>query len=240
MRLEKEFKIPIPGTKLKIYAKQYGSLSKPIVVFVHGLTGHRDEHQFYNGARYFYKKGFSSVRFNLYDYPQDARRLVDCTLKTHAHDVDAVVDLLKRKGAQKMFAVGHSYGAPSIILSSQKHLQAMVLWDGTHKFVFDEAIPVKGTDFHRLEYGPSFLIGKKMYDEAKMLKWDVVIKRIRVPVKFIYAERSGLARAGKQLYKLVQQEKSFSVISGAGHVFSEAGAEENLFADSARWFKKFL
>ena len=42
---------------------------------MHGLTGHMDEHIFYNGARFFEKKSFAAFRFNLYDDQDDAMKL---------------------------------------------------------------------------------------------------------------------------------------------------------------------
>lgn len=238
--METELKIPIPGTKKYIYAKQRGSLDKPVVVFVHGLTGHMDEHQFYNGARYFEKKGFSSLRFNLYDFPKDARRLMDCTLKTHAHDIDVVVDYLKDQGAKKIFAVGHSYGAPSILLSSKKNLDAIVLWDGTNRFIFEEDKLIKELQAYYLNWGVGWLTGKEMYDEAKKIDWEALYEHSNVPVKFIWAEKGELADRGMKLFKKVTGEKSQVVIKGAGHIFAEEGAARQLFDETLVWFKKFV
>lgn len=239
--MEREFKIPIPNTELNIYAKQYGPLDRPVVVFVHGLTGFMDEHQFYNGARYFYEKGFSSVRFNLYDFDDDARKLVDCTLQTHAQDVDTVVDYLKQKNVNKICAVGHSYGAPSIILSSQKHLDGMILWDGTHTFSFlNEAKQINGENLYLLNWAASFVIGKEMYEEANQLHWDDVITKIKVPVQFIWAGNGVLVEKGKELFEKVSQPKSYAIVKSAGHTFSEEGTAEKLYDESISWLKKFV
>ncbi len=66
--MEQELRIKIPGTKLKIHGFLRGKKSAPLVVFVHGLTGNMNEHLFFNGARWFEKKGFATFRFNLYDW----------------------------------------------------------------------------------------------------------------------------------------------------------------------------
>lgn len=241
MKHEKEFKIPIPGTGKSIYAKQYGPLDQSVVIFVHGLTGHMDEHQFYNGARYFYDKGFSSVRFNLYDFEDDARNLIDCTLETHAEDIDTVTQYLKGKGAEKLFAVGHSYGGPSLLLTEQEHVSAIVLWDAiSYDFSFStEAQYIKEIDAYQLKGATNYLIGREMFQEAEKLTWQDVVKNAGVPTKLVAASNKDSITKHKAAYEQMRIEKNMAIIEGATHTFSEEGAEEKLFDETVNWFKKF-
>jgi len=240
---EKEFKIPIPDTKLNIYAKQYGSLDQPVVVFVHGLTGHMDEHLFYNGARYFHEHGISSLRFNLYDYEKDARKLTNCTLKDHSYDLNVIIDYLLQKKIKKIFAIGHSYGGPTILLANHNQLDGMVLWDPSYGDIFDEsddAKYVKEINSYRIRWGTDVLIGAKMRDEAKKLAWDSLTKTITTPLKVISAGQGVLMKEGKKYVELAQGPKDYVIIRKAGHNFNEEGTAEELFDESIKWLKKFI
>lgn len=241
--MEKESKIPIPDTKLNIHAKQYGSLDQPVVIFVHGLTGHMDEHPFYNGARYFHKQGISSLRFNLYDYEKDARKLTNCTLKTHAHDLDVIIDYLRQKKTKKIFAIGHSYGGPTVLMADHRQLDAIVLWDPSYGDIFDksdDAKYVKELDAYRIRWGTDVLIGAKMRNEAKELKWDSLTKIITTPLKVISAGKGVLVKERKKYVELTQGPKDHVTIKKAGHNFNEEGTAEELFNESIKWLKKFV
>ena len=72
--MEKEIKIKTSDKKI-IYGILRGSLSKPVIVQVHGLSGNMNEAMHYNAARYFEKHGFSSFRFNLYDWRKGAPKI---------------------------------------------------------------------------------------------------------------------------------------------------------------------
>ena len=49
-----------------------------LVVVVHGLTGHKNEHIFYNAAKFLNQKGLSVFRFDLYSDETGGRKLHEC------------------------------------------------------------------------------------------------------------------------------------------------------------------
>lgn len=163
--MEQAIKIPLENKK-HIYGILRGSLSNPLVIFVHGFTGHKDEHQFFNGARFFEKNNFSSFRFDLYNWHKDARKLEDCTLSLHGQDLDTVVEYFKDKGVKKIFVIGHSFGGVSVLLSKKRSFDALVFWDSSaDKDVSLKARYVKELDKYYLNdtsYG--FTIGEEMYN----------------------------------------------------------------------------
>lgn len=239
---EKEFRIPIPNTNLHISAKQYGDLDKPIVILIHGLTGFMDEHLFYNGARYFYNQGISSLRFNLYDWQQDARKLTDCTIRTHAEDLNVVIEYLKQNGAKSIHAMGHSYGGPTILLANHNQLKSIVLWDPAYGDIFndtDPAIYVKELNAYRIRWGTDILIGSDMRQEAKDVDWNNLTANTTVPLKIIGAGRGELGEGGKVYVGKTKGPKELFIIENATHGFSEEGVAEELFAESMSWVKKY-
>lgn len=236
--MEKEFKIPIQGTKLNIYAKQYGSLNAPVVVFVHGLSGHMDEHIFYNGARVFHQHGISSVRFNLYGGERDARDLVECTLETHAHDLNVVITYLQQQHPLKLFAVGHSYGGPTILLAQHNSFDAIVFWDASFDNRLIDSKSIDGKKLRYMEWGVWPLIGDEMYQEAQKLDGRKLISNLTVPLKVITAEKS-YYKERLLNYELAKEPKAYHMVKGASHNFNEEGAAEELYKESLNWIEKF-
>lgn len=240
--MEKELKIKAKDGKY-IYGKLRGTLKKPLIIFVHGLTGHMDEHIFFNGARFFEKKGFSTFRFNLYNDPDDARKLQDCDLKTHAADLDKVVEYFRRKKAKNIYAVGHSYGGPTILLSRTENYKAIVLWDSTMDpdIIYRKTVPDKIADGFIREWSFKFILGKKMVAEAKKFTdFEKAAKDSKTPVKMILAEDAN-AQSKKigGFWKALPGPKEKVFFKKTGHTFSEDGMEEKLFSETLKWVQKF-
>jgi len=240
--MEKELKIKARDGKY-IYGRLRGSLKKPLIIFVHGLTGHMEEHIFFNGARFFEKKGFSSFRFNLYDDPDDARKLHDCNLKVHASNLNRVAEYLKRRGVKKIYVVGHSYGAPTILLSRTENFKALVLWDGTMNpdIIYRKTMPDKIANGFIREWSYKFILGKKMVAEAKKFTdFAQAAKNCWAPVKMILAEDANAqSKEITGFFQALPGPKEKVVFKKTGHTFSEDGKEEKLFAETLKWIKKF-
>jgi len=239
--MEKELKIKIPGTKKFVYATQRGSLSKPLIIFVHGLTGSMNEHIFFNGARFFEKNGFSSLRFNLYYWPKDARQMGECSLLTHAQDLDCVIDYCRKHGANKIFVVGHSYGGPTVLLSPKKKFDGVVLWDPTYdvKNVLKNTRFVKELGGYRLRWDFDVIIGKKMFDFSSTINCAPLIKNIKVPIKIICAGNGALGESSKKYFKSANKPKGLAIIKNADHNFNFDGTEENLFKETLSWLEQY-
>lgn len=239
--MEKEIKIKTKDGK-RIYGKLRGLLQKPLVIFVHGLTGHMDEHIFFNGAKFFEKKGFLTFRFNLYDSWDDARKLHECDLKIHAADIDLVTEYFKKKGVKDIFIVGHSYGGPSILFSRTDDYAGIVLWDPTMDpdTIYRKTTADKIANGYIREWSFKFILGKKMVDEAKKISnFELIATINKSPIKIILAG-AGNAKSKRitNFFKVLCEPKEMIVLKKAGHTFSEDGMEENLFQETLKWLKK--
>ena len=241
--MEEDIKIPIENKKY-IYGILRGSLKQPLVIFVHGFTGHKNEHQFFNGGRFFERKGFSTFRFDLYNWHKDARKLEECTLSIHGQDLDVVIGYLRKKGAKKIFVVGHSFGGATVLLSKKKNFNAAVLWDSTgDKDVKLIARYIRELDkyYYQDDSAYGFTISKEMYEENnKQLKPSELIREIRVPIKIIVAGLGIMVNEGNKLFQNANEPKAIAIIPNATHCFDEDGAEEKLLEETYSWFKKFL
>lgn len=219
---------------------------RPLVVFVHGLTGHKNEHHFFNGARFFEKRGWQTFRFDLYGDEKHSRHLQNCTLEAHAKDLDTVIDYFKSKGVGKIFVAGHSYGGLTILMSKKRKYDAIALWDSSYKpFGFlknAKRIKEKGYAGYIEDWGIQFVLGEEMVKEAKKMSGkycEDLIKSINAPVKIIVAGKGGLIKGGQKYFKAANAPKEFAVIKNSTHCFDEDGAEEKLFRETGNWFSRF-
>ncbi|MDB4940379.1 MAG: hypothetical protein JWO40_804 [Candidatus Doudnabacteria bacterium] len=241
--MDKPIKIKTPDKKF-IYATLRGSLNKPLIVIAHGLAGNMNEAIHYNAARYFEKQGFSSLRFNLYSWEKDARKLHECTFSTHGEDIDTVLNYLKTQGVKKIFIVGHSYGWPSILHTQQRNFIAVASWDGSilPDNNIDVPIRIRKPKGRILDDGYFVIAGEQMAKDSHRIKSLDLIKKFDRPISFITVNDNvtGNLKGSQKMYKTTRVEKELVIIKGAHHTFVEEGKAEELYKATANWFKKFL
>lgn len=237
--MEKQIKIPLLNRKY-IYGTLRGSLEQPIIIFVHGFTGNKDEHIFFNGARFFERQGLSSFRFNLYHWKKDARKLEECTLSLHGEDLDSVARYFRKKKVKKIYVAGHSFGGLTILLSKDKNFDRAILWDASiDPADVSKAKYIKELDkYYVTDDAYGFTISKEMYEENKKLKPFELINNFNVPVKIIVAGKGELLKGGTKYYHLANDPKDFAIIPDATHCFDEDGTEEMLFEETLKWIKE--
>lgn len=242
--MEQEIKIKISKTKLHIYGKLRGSLKKPLIVLVHGLSGEMDERLIYHAALWFEKKGFATFRFNQYDWHNNARSMSDSTLVRQAKDVDMVLLFFSRRGVKKIFLVGHSYGGPTILLARKANVSAIALWDPSYRINLSKSphgmrpiTRVKRPRGYIHHWGIDVFLGEKIVQESKRLAWDQLARGLTVPLKIIVAA-TGYER-GEKYFKHSKGPKELVLIKGASHQFVEDGISEKLFQETLTWFRKY-
>lgn len=244
---EKKLTIKIPKTKFRIYGKFSGSLKKPLLIIVHGLSGNMNGHFYYDACKYFQKKGYATYRFNLYYWQKDAWQLMDSTLKTHGADLDTVVMHFRKNGVRKIYVAGHSLGGATILMSRNRNFDAAVLWDPSHRIAYRKAaygvpagIYVKQLHGYLMRWGVNVIIGEKMTNEADALDWDSLTKGSKIPLKIIAAGKGVLIKGSRRYLKLAEGPKQLVIIPGATHYFNDKpGMEERVYRETEKWFRKF-
>ena len=243
--MEKEIRI-----KTKDNYIIYGTLNEPrkksdkLVIFVHGLTGYRNGHIYYNAVKFFNQRGYSVFRFDLYSDELKGRSLSKCTIKIHATDLNLVVNYFRNK-FRKLFLVGHSLGGATILSSDISAVEGIVLWDSSHyktlkSVVAQDAKYSKCLKAYILSWGLEYIIGKGMYIEwINFPKPKKLMGNIHKPIKIIVAKKGILVEAGKEYFKYANKPRSFVVIKKARHNFDEDGVEMKLFQETFNWLRKF-
>lgn len=244
--MEKDVKI-LTSDKKVIHGTLTASVprSKKLIIFVHGLTGHRNEHTFFNAAHYFSKKGYNIFRFDLYGEGRKARNFYDTSLTIHGNDTRVVFDYFKKRGFTKVFLVGHSYGGPTTLLS-RAPATAVVWWDPS----FDVASIYREKEVWKdsksgmrfIDWGIPMLVSDTYIRDAKKLtpkKTLRLVNQWKVPLKIIAAEKGVLVPGAKRYLSHAHEPKELAIVPNAGHNFNEEGTEQVLFSETLNWIRKF-
>lgn len=240
--MEKNIKIRTSDRKT-IFGILRGPLNKPVVVIVHGLAGNMNEAMHYNAARYFEKHGFSSFRFGLYSWEKGARKLHETTFSTHGRDIDTVLKYLESRGAKKIFVVGHSYGWPSILHTKHRSFKAVAAWDGSILPANHVDVPMrsKKPKGRIIDEGYFVIVGEQMAKDSHRIRSLQLLKKFEKPVSFITVNDNILGNISgvTKMYKAFKGKKELVIIKGASHTFWEDGKQEELYAATVKWLKRF-
>ncbi|MDP4000732.1 MAG: hypothetical protein Q8P83_00605 [bacterium] len=224
----------------------YGTLnnssvaSSKLIIFVHGLTGSQNEHQYFNAVPFFTKQGFDTFRFDLYSRGDNARQLSNCSITIHAQDLTTVVNYFKDTYDQ-VFLVGHSLGVPVVLHTNLAPITKIILWDPTSgmksleekKCVYNEKL-----EKYILNWGKEIILGQNMIDEwKKTSNLKALVDKITKPCKFVFAGNGNKYEAWKPYLKLIKVPYEFAVVSGATHIFLEEGTEKKLFDETLKWLQ---
>lgn len=215
-----------------------GKKNDKLIIFVHGLTGNQNEHQFYNAARFFTKAGFTTFRFDLYSWKEKGRILTDCTIKTHVEDMNTIINFFG-DNFKEIYLIGHSLGDLTILYSDLERIKSIVLWDPSIKLgEFEDDLSYnKELDLYVLHWGVESLMSKQMFEDWKSADSSLV-EKITKPTKIICAEQGKLKDKWKDVIDKIQVPYEFMILKGAGHCFDEEGIEEDLFGETLSWFQR--
>lgn len=225
--------------------KIYGTLdtvekgTSRLIIFVHGLTGNREEHQYFNAVPFFTKHGFASFRFDMYGYHEGARRLVDSTIETHISDLESVLAYFADK-YEEIYLVGHSIGATVICLADHSLAKKLVLWDPTQGF---ETLEEKNIAWQpelglfMLDWQMQILVSKEFVEQWQKITVAEEVANLKVPTKIIFAGQDEKYAKWQPFLGDIKVTHEHVVIDGASHRFVEEGVLEKLYNETLEWLE---
>lgn len=241
--MEKELRIKTADQKF-IYGTFTSSKKKSgtLIIFVHGFTGHQNEHIFFNGAKFFTEKGFDTFRFNLYaGEGGGVRHFRDTKLSLHGEDITTTIKYFREK-YKKIYVVGHSYGGTSLLFVDQSIVDGFIFWDPSYIDSKDSTGHLKYNkhfDAYILNYGIEIIVGKGFIEELKNFpNCGLLINTINKPVLFVTAGRKGNSKAGIKYYNKANSPKKLINIKSADHNFNNWNDENMLFKKTYSWLKE--
>jgi pimeloyl-ACP methyl ester carboxylesterase len=241
--MQKNIAIKTKDKQFKIYGVFDGADdSDALVILVHGLTGNKNQHQFYNAAKYFNHQGFATYRFDLYSGEKNGRSLEDCAISTHTEDLNDVIGYFRSK-FKNIYLIGHSLGGPTILDADLSAITRIVLWDPsvnskTEDEEFNWCRFNRSLNAYVASWGISYIVNKKLFEEWNNLDYEKWVANCKAPLKVVCAGNGILKGEWKKLIKSFETEKELVVVKKAGHCFDEENVEAELFDETLAWFVK--
>lgn len=243
--MEKQFKLLTKDKHIIYGTHNFSSGLNKAVIFAHGLTGHSNEHLFYNAARYFPANSFATVRFDFYSGENKGRLLTNSDITQHISDLELVTKHFSKK-YKEIYLVGHSLGGAVILHSSLKDVKGISLWDATiewdpldSKYGDNAFVYHKGLDVYTARWGTEYLIGKKYCSQTRDYSYyQSIFEKLNVSLQVICAGKGILKNTWKKRFNKITGKKELIVIDKAGHCFDEGDSEKELFKHTFRWFRK--
>ena len=210
-----------------------------LLIFVHGLSGEKENQLYYNGARFFPAAGIDTFRFDLFSNNDRGRTLTDCSIATFASDLSQVIDYFHRDYA-RIHVVGHSMGGCAAMNADLTHVTSLILWDcalytqdqNDSHFVYNEYL-----DRYIAHLKIEYLLSKQLIHERRQQDERVVAK-VNRPMKLIFAGTSGIHRSWETRLSAINVHHNIVTIDGAGHGFNEYGVDKPLFEETLKWIQR--
>ena len=226
------------------YLHRASDQSRPIVVLVHGLTGHMDEYIHVRLGRLLSKEGFSVIRFNQYGDEPRARKFHDSTISKHVSDTKDVIAYAIKEGYSTIVLAGHSLGSPVAIAATGESVSGLILIDPTGR----PADRIKDWQTYDAEYNVSYLdwsrriiLGERWIEDAISFPDSYLqFASITCPVQIIAAERADQMKYCERYREVHPVHPVIEVVPNATHCFPEEGATEGLGSMISKWITSSL
>ncbi len=210
-----------------------------VIIFVHGFTGHQNEHHYFNAVPFFLAHNFDTCRFDFYARGIKSRSLKNSSLTTHVQDLAVVITYCANQ-YKKLILVGHSLGPLVILQSDLSRISRIVLWDPTmpiHNPAEKNAVFNADLDKYIFEWGIDFIVSKEMVNEWMALDIQKCVKELSVPCKIIFAGNGDKYDVWQKYLPHFSVEHEHVVVDGATHCFIENGTEKKLFEETLQWIQ---
>jgi pimeloyl-ACP methyl ester carboxylesterase len=242
---ESRFALDTPdGFRIYGILNRAAAPAEKLLVIAHGVTGFPGEWLHQSAARYFAARGYDVVRFAFYSGEDNARKLLNCTLQTHAADLGLVL-AGKRAGYKKVFVAGHSYGGMTTLLANPD-VNAVTMWDSTlwpyKEFWERETRFDEESGLYFFDYGFAVAVSPEMVAEGSAYDFDRVAalaQQMKAPVQMIGASDGIRTDGQKRVFACFPGRKDFALIPGSGHEFTEGETVFALLEKTYDWFERF-
>lgn len=174
-----------------------------------------------------------------------ARNLVDCTIHTHAGDIETVVTALRAEGYGPIVVLGHSLGGLSALVADPQSMDAVVLWDGTHTAHWPEQVGFED-EFTTYEPALDLYINRggidsllsAAYLDYRRVDGEALIARLQCPVLIVVAGATPFAEVFQRYFAVANEPKSLAVIAGADHNFTTGDTMDELLGETISWLDR--
>lgn len=214
------------------------------IILAHGLTVDKEEQGIFEPlANRLKENGYAVFRFDFSGFGESDGNSIDMTLTTEINDLTASINEVKENGFNKIGLLGASFGGGIVPLLPQNvlnQLSALCLWNPSlnyYHILLDPIVPhyipfkkiwekdLKEKGYTRMG-SAKVKIGKKLFDEMRILKPYEALKKIIVPTIIVHSIKDTYVpyEDSKKYVKYLMNGELIT-IENLGHGFQEEDPE---------------
>jgi pimeloyl-ACP methyl ester carboxylesterase len=232
--------------------------NKGLVFIMHGLGSFKESPVISACAEVFRKNNFTVVRFDAtHTIGESEGKYDDANITNYYEDLEDVINWSKKQKWYKepFYLVGHSLGAMSILLYTEKYpnkIKALApmstvvsgkLWSINYSKKDMRQYNKTGFWIRESRTKPGVILKLKWHQYVKeMLKYDTLKNtgKITMPILLIVGENDTRTPlfSQKTLYDKLTSKKELHVIKGAEHTFKEEKHLSEIRTIFNKWIKK--
>ena len=243
---------PNKGQKLLAGVLNNGRPNSPVLIFVHGFGGNKEENGlFIDAENYFSQRGYNTFRFDMEGIGESQGTYRDTSLQRQVDDLEATLShLLLLYPRNRVGVVGFSLGATASVLSSNPKIDAYALWSPA-LFLPQDMFPRYSTpeleeELQRngfvLKPGSGLEIGPQIIEDFKTTNLEQRMSSLTKPVLLVH----GTSDPRLDYRNTVKAATYFpdghlEIIPGANHSYKENPPLRNaLFEKTYAWLRTNL
>ncbi|MEK7147968.1 MAG: alpha/beta fold hydrolase [Patescibacteria group bacterium] len=247
--------------KIKIRSKKikdkfiYGDLlenkkAQSIVIFLSGFSGSGDSTLFKKSSKFFFKNGFSTIRFNVCNdnesrKQKDAIKPEEITLSIYREELKSIIDVFGKKYS-RIILIGHSFGAVVSILFLAKYKKyrkstELILWEPTllpwkKKWMQEDFYFDKKKKLYLAKHSNE-VMNRTFYNECINIKnTALVFKLLNKRICILAGTNIGKKNAKEYFSKIRNKgDSKILMMSGGGHSFEGENHRNKLFNETVRF-----
>jgi len=217
----------------------------PVLVFVHGFTGNKDENGlFVQAEEYFSSRNFNTFRYDMAGIGESDGDYRETTLEKQAQDLQLIINTLRNMYVKNNLTIlGFSLGATASTLIDSKSVDQYVFWSPAF-FTAKDMFPRYSTneiidEIHSKGYyeKDGIHIGMPIINDFREYNPELILKIINKPVLLIHGTEDPRIdyRSTIDAQKLFSNAK-FIKIDGANHSYKNNDMHRTkLFEETYNW-----
>ena len=229
------------GKVLRGYLDYPDNFNGEVVVFFHGFTGNKSEHDYHfrNFSRIISKEGYASIRMDFSGNGESDGEFYDFTFDTMIDEAKQMIDYaFKLDGVKKVSVLGFSMGgAVATIMSSiyQNKLSKLILWSAAANI--KDHIKKYYETGEKLDNGNSmhgnFELSKEMYETIDKCEPMEGIEKFTNPVLLCHGRSDQcIDYMYSMRYAVKYKNATVHIVDGAGHGYDKVSEQKELYGKS--------
>ena len=230
----KEFYLPCNGTDLhmKLEFPKESKDKYPLMIVVHGLTGHMEERHIRAEAAALNDHGYATLRVELYGHGKSGGEFFDHTVILWVQELLQIIDYAASLDfVTDLYITGHSQGGAAVLLagSLKEDMLKGIILQAPAMLLKDVALAgeMLGNSFDPLHVPKTFPInGQEVSGNYlrinQLLPLEAAVERICGPIQIIHsdADEGVPYHYAQELAEQIKQAELIT-IPGDNHVFSQ-------------------